>query len=136
MQLLKFKWFLSCNKVGKNRRRIKMKMTHYFILKLQCCGIEMQHLLHKPHVNEVNLNGQNLYLKSCQTSELKLCMLRRLRSFHRGTVGLCRSTGFKVKSCQSWRFDKKYCPRPQSNHTSAARIRFRKIGSSSNFDSL
>ena len=30
-------------------------------------------------------------------------MLRRLRSFQRGTVGLCGSTGFKVTSCQSWR---------------------------------
>ena len=28
---------------------------------------------------------------------------RRLRSFQRGTVGLCRSTGCKVTSCQSWR---------------------------------
>ena len=33
-------------------------------LKTQWCVIEMQHLLHKPYVNEVTLNGQNLYLKS------------------------------------------------------------------------
>ena len=26
--------------------------------------------------------------------------------FQRGTVGLCRSTGVKVTSCQSWRFEK------------------------------
>ena len=37
---------------------------------------------------------------------------------------LCKSTGYKVTSCQSWRFDKIYCPRPQSNHTSVARVRF------------
>ena len=30
---------------------------------VQWCAIEMQHLLHKPYVNEVTLNGQNLYLK-------------------------------------------------------------------------
>ena len=29
------------------------------------CAIEMQHLLHKPYVNEVTLNGKNLCLKSC-----------------------------------------------------------------------
>ena len=39
-------------------------------------------------------------------------------------MGLCRSTGCKITSCQSWRFDKKSCPRPMSNHTSAARVRF------------
>ena len=36
-------------------------------------------------------------------TELKFCMLRRIRSFQRGAVGLCRSTGFKVTSCHSWR---------------------------------
>ena len=51
--------------------------------------MNMDNLLNMPYVNEVTLNGQNLYLKSCKTSELKLCMLRRLRSFQRGTVGLC-----------------------------------------------
>ena len=29
--------------------------------------------------------------------------VKGLRSFQRGTVGLCRSTGFKITSCQSWR---------------------------------
>ena len=88
----------------------KLKIPSYlkngvvtFFFNLQCCTIEMQHLLYKPYVNEVTLNGQNLYFKYYQTSELKLCMLRRLRSFQRGSVGLCRSTGFKVTSCQSWR---------------------------------
>ena len=32
-----------------------------------------------------------------------ICILRTLISFQRGTVGLCRSTGCKVTSCQSWR---------------------------------
>ena len=36
------------------------------------------------------------------SSQLNLCLLRRLKSFQRGTVGLCRSTGCKVTSCQSW----------------------------------
>ena len=31
---------------------------------VQWCAIEMQHLLRKPYVNEVTLNGQNPYLKS------------------------------------------------------------------------
>ena len=30
-------------------------------------------------------------------------MLRRFRSFQRGIVGLCKSTGSKVTSCPSWR---------------------------------
>ena len=58
-------------------------------------------------------------------------MLRRLRSFKRGAVGLCRSIGIKVASCQSWRFEKNSATRPISNHTSSYTI-----GSSSNFDSL
>ena len=88
----------------------KLKIPSYlkngvvtFFFNLQCCTIEMQHLLYKPYVNEVTLNGQNLYFKYYQTSELKLCIFRRLRSFQRGTVSLCRSTGFKITSCESWR---------------------------------
>ena len=54
-----------------------------------------------------------IYLKSCKTSELKLCMSERLRSFQRSAVGLFRSTGSKVTSCQSWRVDKKFCCRAQ-----------------------
>ena len=74
-----------------------------FSASTQWCAIEMQHLLHKPYVNEVTLNGPKLYSKCCQISELRLCMLRMLRSFFIGTVSLCRSTGFKITSCQSWR---------------------------------
>ena len=93
------------------------------------CSVQLQKmnvipLVNKPYVNEVNWNEQNLYLKSCQTFELKLCILERLRSFQRGTVGLFRSTGSKVTSCQSWRVDKKFCPRPESKHTSAVQVRF------------
>ena len=54
---------------------------------LQWCAIEMQQLLHKPYVNEVTLNEQNLCLKYRWSFELNLCMLRRFRSFQRGTVG-------------------------------------------------
>ena len=56
-------------------------------------------LVSNPYVNDVTLNGQNLYQKSFESSELKLSMLGRLRSFKKGTVGLCRSTGCKVKIC-------------------------------------
>ena len=73
---------------------------------VEWCTIEMQHLLHKPYVNEVTLNGQKLYINSCYTSELKLCILRRLRSFQRGTVSLCRPTGFKVTSCLHQKIDR------------------------------
>ena len=53
-----------------------------------------------------------------------MCLLRGLRSFQRGTVGLCRSIGVKIARCQSWRFKKNLATRPTSNHTSAARVRF------------
>ena len=91
---------------------------------VQLCCLGMAPLVNKYYWNEVTLREQNLYQKSCQTSELKLCMLGRLRSFQRGTVGLFRSPGSKVTSCQSWRVDKKFCPQPESNHTSAALVRF------------
>ena len=38
--------------------------------------------------------------------------------------GLCRSTGCKVTSCQSWRFENNSASRPTSKHTSAARVQF------------
>ena len=69
--------------------------------------------LHKNYWNRVTLTEQNLYSKSCLSSKLKLFMLRRLKSFKRNTVGLCRSTGCKVISCQSWQF-KKILPRSPS----------------------
>ena len=49
-----------------------------------------------------------------------MCLLRRLRSFQRGTVGLCRSTGCKVTSCQIWRFEKNSPARLESNITHEA----------------
>ena len=54
-------------------------------------------------INRVTLAGKKLYQKSCWASELTICMLRGFRSFQKGTLGLCRSTGCKVTSCQSWR---------------------------------
>ena len=86
--------------------------------------MNMEPLLNKPYVNVVTLTEHNLYKKSFQSSLLNLSLSRRFTSFQRGTVGLCRSTGVKVTSCQSWRFDKKFCPRPESNCTSAARVQF------------
>ena len=50
-------------------------------------------------------------------------LLRRFRSFQRGTVGLCRSNSCRVMSCQSWRFEKNSAARPESNHKRAARAR-------------
>ena len=51
-------------------------------------------------------------IEKCQENRLKGAEFVReevhffvtpCRSFQRGTVGLCRSTGCKVTSCQSWR---------------------------------
>ena len=50
---------------------------------------------------------------------LNFCILRRLRSIQRGTVGLCRSIGVKVGGLK-----KNSVPRDTSSHTSAARARF------------
>ena len=66
-------------------------------------------LVNKSYVNEVTLADKNLYKKSFQSSELKICILRRLRSFQRGTMDLCRSKEYKITSYQSWRFEKKIC---------------------------
>ena len=93
-------------------------------------------LVYKPYVNEVTLNQQNLYSKSCQSSELKLCMLRRLRSFQRGTVGLCRSTGCKVTSCQSWKFEKNSATQPTPDYRGSTWAGGRIFCQTSNFDSL
>ena len=50
-------------------------------------------------------------------------MLRRFKSFQKGTVGLCRSTGCKVKSCQSWRCEKNSADRPELNYSKLAQGR-------------
>ena len=47
-------------------------------------------------------------------------LLKRLRSFQRGTVGFCRVTGVKITSCQSWRFEKNPAPQPAIHHAWAA----------------
>ena len=65
---------------------------------LQCCLIE-NHQSPFYVVNRVTLTGKNLYQKSQQSSELTICALRRFRSFQKGTIGLCRSTGCKITSC-------------------------------------
>ena len=49
-------------------------------------------------------------------------MLKRLNSFQRNTVGICRSTGFEVTSCQSWRFEKKYATQQATHNTQAAHL--------------
>ena len=72
----------------------------------------------------VTLTGKKLYQKSKQSFELTMCMLRRFRSFKKGTLGVCRSTGCKDTNCQSWRYDKKFCPQPKSNHTIVAWVQF------------
>ena len=72
-------------------------------INIQLWKMDIIPLVSKPYVYEVTLKGHDLYSKSYQTSELKFCMLRRIRSFQRDTVGFSRSTGFKVTSCQIWR---------------------------------
>ena len=49
-------------------------------------------------------------------------MLRRFKSFQNGTLIVCRSTGCKVTSCQSWRFEKNSAARLESNHTCAVQV--------------
>ena len=63
-------------------------------------------------------------------------MVRRFRSFQRGTVGLFRSIGCKDTSCQSWRCDKKFCLRPIWTTQVRPAFDSRTIRSSPNFDSL
>ena len=79
--------------------------THGFLEKiefnLQLAKKRYTRLSNKPYVNEVTLTEHNI--KSCYSSQLKLCLLKRLRTFQRGTLGLCRLTGCKVTSYQSWR---------------------------------
>ena len=67
---------------------------------------------------------------------MKLSLLRRMRSFQRGTVGLCRSTGIKVASCQSWRFEKYSATQPNFNQTKATLVEFHDNGIIPNFDCL
>ena len=62
-----------------------------------------------------------IYIKyAVSTLNWNFLMLKRLRSFQRGTVGLFRSTSCKVTSCQSLRFEKSSATRPTSNHTQGA----------------
>ena len=49
----------SCVSAPRNNHKAVISSTY-----IQWCAIEMEHLLHKPYVNEVTLNGQNLFLKS------------------------------------------------------------------------
>ena len=63
-------------------------------------------------------------------------MLRRFRSFQRGTVGLCKSNGCKFLSCQSWRFERNSATRPISSQCDRPGFHSGTIGSSSNFDNL
>ena len=50
-------------------------------------------LVNKFYVNQVTLTEEFLYQKSFQSSELNMCMLRRLRSFQGVTVGsVCQLT--------------------------------------------
>ena len=49
-----------------------------------------------------------------------MCLLRGLRSFQRGTVGPCRSTGCKVTNCQSWRCEKNSADWPELNYSRVA----------------
>ena len=103
-----------CNTCG-NKQQSKLGFK-----RLQWCAIEMQHLLHKPYVNEVTLTEHNLYQKSFQSSQLTLILLRGLRSLQRGTVGLCMSKGCKVMRC--WMFEKNSAAQPESNHSRVTQV--------------
>ena len=110
------------------------------IIQIQWCAIEMQHLLHKPYVNEVTMTGHNLSLKCLQSLGQRLSQQMRFRSFKRGTVSLCRSKGCKNTSCQNQRSEKNLALRPGLEpglplfgSTPAAQQDFFQI---SNFDSL
>jgi len=50
-------------------------------------------------------------------------VLKGLRAFQRGAVGLCRSEVCKNISCQIWRYEKKSAARPTRHQTIAARDR-------------
>ena len=67
---------------------------------------------------------KSLYLKSWKPSELKLCILRRLRSFQRGTVGLCRLTGVKNYTLSKLEIWKKFCQPAHLEPHACARVRF------------
>ena len=101
-------------------------------MEIQCVTIENRQ---SPFyvVNRVTLAGKKLYQKSCWASELTICMLRGFRSFQKGTLGLCKSTGCKVTSCQSWRFEKNSAAQHESRWPG---VDSWMMGSSSNFDSL
>ena len=59
--------FLTYDEVKARLQRHITKPGRYVKLfqYIQWCAIEMEHLVHKPYVNEVTLYGQNLYLTSC-----------------------------------------------------------------------
>ena len=52
-------------------------------------------------------------------------LLRRFRSFQRGTVGPCRLTGSKVISCQSCRFEQNSANRPTRGYPHSKQLRGR-----------
>ena len=77
------------------------------------CTFEWLICIHLAYVRRSLQNNHNMHHWPAQTvmilriekhsgEALKPCMLS-LRSFQIGTVVLCRSTGCKVKCCQSWR---------------------------------
>ena len=48
-------------------------------------------------------------LKILPTFLIESMFYMRHRPFQRDTVDLCRTKDCKVTSCQSWRFEKKFC---------------------------
>ena len=77
--------------------------------KVQFRKMNMDRLLNKPYVNEVNWQGKT-YIENPAGPQnwICVCYLMRFRSFQKCIVGLCRSTGWKVTCCQSWRFQKNF----------------------------
>ena len=104
---------------------------------IQPCSKLYIRLLHKPYVYRVTLTRQNLSLKCNQFSWAESMLTMGSRSFQRGNVGLCMSKGLKVTSCQSWRFNKKFCRTARVKpHECGPRFESQTTGSFSKFEWL
>ena len=66
-------------------------------------------LLNKPYVNGVNLRKQDLSLKCCQSFEQKIYNQWGQYLSKQVLLVFCRLNGCKVTSCQSQRFEKRFC---------------------------
>ena len=81
-----------------------------------------------------NCNWKQDYRMALNQSAGIFSKIVRFRSFQRGTVGFGRLDGWKVRSCQSLRFEKKIChPAWVEPHTCGG-FKYQPIWSSSKFN--